>query len=277
MNAPAPGWDARLDLGFRRTAERTWLARRSHTGPLRLQRPLYPEGASVCHAILLHPAGGLVGGDALAISVELEAGAQALITTPGATKWYRSAGAQASQVQDLRVAAGGLLEWLPQEAILFQGTRARQHTRVDLEAGGRFAGWEILQFGRPASGEGFAQGSLDLRTEIFLAGRPIWHEAALLDGGGRWLTSRAGLAGASVTATFWVAGAPAGDAVVDRLRELVAGGPGQVAVTRLPGLVVLRYLGNSAQEAKARLWTAWAWLRSEIAGRVGGMPRIWAT
>ncbi|MGB5651682.1 MAG: urease accessory protein UreD, partial [Sedimenticolaceae bacterium] len=87
-----------MRLGFRAGPDSTVLAERQRHGPLAVQRPFYPEGG-VCHVYLLHPPGGVVGGDVLGIDVKLAQGAQALITTPGATKFYRSAGALARQTQ----------------------------------------------------------------------------------------------------------------------------------------------------------------------------------
>ncbi|MFZ5506601.1 MAG: urease accessory protein UreD, partial [Pseudomonadota bacterium] len=123
MHTPTPdagsdaGWQARIALGYRALDGRTVLARREHSGPLRVQKPLYPEGDAVCHTLLLHPPGGIAGGDALQVELDAGPGTHALITTPGATKWYRSAGPQARSDLHLRVGAGAVVEWLPQDAI----------------------------------------------------------------------------------------------------------------------------------------------------------------
>jgi len=148
--AQTTGWQACLELGFEKRGLRTVAAQRRHYGPLAVQRPFYPEG-DVCHLYLLHPPGGVVGGDTLDIRVRAGTGARALVTTPGATKFYRSAGATAAVTQTLQVDAGAVLEWLPQEAILFQGAVARQQTCIELAAGACFAGWDILCLGRPAN------------------------------------------------------------------------------------------------------------------------------
>jgi hypothetical protein len=96
-------WHAELHLGFARSGERTVLRENRHRGPLRVQKALYPEGDAVCQAIVLHPPSGIAGGDHLAISATVETGAHAQLTTPGAGKWYRSGGTEASQVISLSV------------------------------------------------------------------------------------------------------------------------------------------------------------------------------
>ena len=167
--ATPSGWEAHLELEFRREAARTVLSTRRHTGPLRVQKALYPEGADVCQAIVVHPPGGIVGGDSLAIDVDVGTGAHAQLTTPGATKWYRSAGSVARAETALRVAAGAVLEWLPQEAMLFDGARASIALRVDLAPGARFIGWDVICLGRTASGERFDVGRAAPESSSFVA------------------------------------------------------------------------------------------------------------
>jgi urease accessory protein len=204
--AARSGWQARLALGFERRAETTLLVQREHYGPLRVQKALYPEGPAVCHAIVLHPPGGIVGGDRLDISLAAGAGAHALLTTPGAGKWYRSGGRPAQHVLNVRIGRAAVIEWLPQETIVFDGADAQMHTHVQLAAGGMFCGWEILCLGRTAAGEGFSHGQLDLATRIESEGRPLWVERGWLSGGSAWLDAAAGLAGRPVSATLLLAG-----------------------------------------------------------------------
>lgn len=144
------GWDARLALGFRRDAARTLLARRTHRGPLVVQKPLYPEGAAVCQCVVVHPPAGIVGGDRLALDVDVEAGAWAQLTTPGAAKWYRSGGATASQRLSMRVGDEAVLEWLPQGTIVYDGARARSDVRVELTRSAIFIGFDCVALGRRA-------------------------------------------------------------------------------------------------------------------------------
>ena len=117
----AAGWQATLELGFRADDERTWLARRRHSGPLLVQRSFYPEDARLCQMVIVHPPGGVAGGDELAIDIVAEERAGVQLTTPGAGKWYRGFGRHARQTVRIAVAAGAMCEWLPQESIIFDG------------------------------------------------------------------------------------------------------------------------------------------------------------
>ncbi|WP_303908751.1 urease accessory protein UreD, partial [Thiohalomonas denitrificans] len=157
MPQQSSGWKARLELGFEPRAGRTVLAKRIQRGPLAVQRPFHP-GDGACHVYLLHPPGGVVGGDELSVRAAAAAEAGALITTPGATKFYRSAGPRAYMEQRLNVADGGALEWLPQENIVFPGALADIRTRIDLKGQAGFIGWETLCLGRPAADERFDAG-----------------------------------------------------------------------------------------------------------------------
>ena len=198
----SPSWQAELRLGFAMmpltSGERTVLRENRHRGPLRVQKALYPEGDGVCQAIVLHPPSGIAGGDQLTISATVETGAHAQLTTPGAGKWYRSGGADASQRIELTVSEGATLEWLPQETIVFDGARARMETRVALAADSRFIGWDILCLGRAAAGERFEKGRFDLFFRVDRANVPLWIERGGFSGSDPMLSSPAGWAGATV-------------------------------------------------------------------------------
>jgi len=270
------GWRAELALGFERRAQRTVLARRRHDGPLVVQKPLYPEGDAVCHAIVVHPPAGVAGGDVLECTAQLDAGAQALLTTPGAGKWYRSAGPRAQQRLVFDVGAAACLEWLPQETILFDGARAALDTDVRLAQGARYLGWEILCLGRTGSGERFAHGECRLRTRLRIDGRSVWLERGRIAPDGPLMQAQAGLAGHTVSGTLIAAGAPIDDARLAACRTLTPR-RGQGAVTRLPALLVARYLGESGEAARAYFAALWRVLRGPIAGREAVEPRIWRT
>jgi urease accessory protein len=243
-----------------------------------VQKALYPEGPALCHAIVLHPPAGICGGDELCIDVALGDGAQALLTTPGAGKWYRSAGALASQRVCLKVGAGGTAEWLPQETIVFDGAHARMATRIDLAAGARFLGLETLCFGRRASGERFASGGLSLATEIRLGDRLLWFERGEIAGGSALLHSPIGLAGFSVCSTLLAAGAKVDAATLAACRGVAARESGaRLGISAMPNLLVARYLGDSAEAARDWFVEIWKHLRPILISFEGTLPRIWNT
>ncbi|MCG7957898.1 MAG: urease accessory protein UreD, partial [Candidatus Thiodiazotropha taylori] len=178
LSATTPGWHAQLKLGFRKTVNRTILSERFRQGPLSVQRALYPE-ADLCHIYLLHPPGGVVGGDRLDIQVDVTPQANALITTPGAAKFYRSLGPIAHQQQRLDV-CGGSLEWFPQENILFPSAQVELSTEIRLRDGARFIGWEINCLGRPAINERFDPGEADFKFSLWRDDQPLLIERMLI-------------------------------------------------------------------------------------------------
>lgn len=270
------GWPAHLALAFAHRDGGTVLAKRSHCGPLAVQKPLYQEGPAVCQAIVLHPPGGVAGGDALSLEVEVGERARALITTPGAGKWYRSNGPQATQSVRLAVARSAVLEWLPQETIVFEGARARLRTRVELDEEALFIGWEINCYGRTAAGERFDSGWLAQSTEILRKGVPLFGEYARIVGGSTLLQSRCGLAGHPVSALMLAAGGECGSELLSALRKVGPQAGALAGVTTLPGIALARYLGPSAQDARAYCMRLWALLRPALTGREALAPRIWS-
>lgn len=276
--AAPQGWQARLALGFADDAGTTRLVERSHCGPLRVQKPLYPEGQRVCHAIVVHPPGGVAGGDELAITMRAGAGSAALVTTPGAGKWYKANGRHASQNVKIVVEEGASLEWLPQETIVFDAADVSLHTDVTLQAGATYLGGEILCFGRTASGESFRSGALAQRTLIRSEGRLVWFEQGKLAAGSTAMQSPLGLGGKTVCATFLAVGKTVPAALIASLREEIAAcGDVAFGVTQLKSVVAARYLGNSSEQAKAVMAMVWRALRPAFTGRDAVVPRIWNT
>ena len=272
----ADGWRARLALGFARRGEATRLAHRAHDGPLLVQKALYPEGESVCQCIIVHPPGGIAGGDRLALDVDVGAGARAQLTTPGATKWYRAAGRDATQDVRMRIARDGVLEWLPQGNIAFDGACARSRLDVRLDAGASFIGWDACCLGRIASGERFTRGEWRQRFEISRGDALIWSERAVLAADSALLASPLGLYGAPIFGTFVAVSAGIDQEWVTRLRACAVT-RGEGAVTSLPGVVVGRYRGDSLEAAHAWFSALWHVARPAILGRAAVPPRIWST
>jgi urease accessory protein len=270
------GWRAELALEYQRRAARTVLAARRHDGPLVVQKSLYPEGDAVCHTIVVHPPGGIAGGDDIRLSARLDVNAHALLTTPGAGKWYRSIGACARQSIQFDVSGGACLEWLPQENIIFNDACAELRTAVRLSGDASFIGWEICCLGRSGSGEKFSSGSVRARTSIERDGRPLWLENGRLEGGGAALQSSVVLAGQTVVGTLLAASDKLDSSMLSACRPLQPM-TGDGAVTLLPGLFVGRYLGASSEAAKNYFINLWHKLRPGVAGRDAIDPRIWRT
>jgi len=278
VEAIAPrGWEAALQLGFQRRGDRSVLARRSSIGPLAVQKALYPEGDLVCHAILLHPPGGIAGGDRLAIAIEVETGARVLLTTPGATKWYRSAGAEASQCVHISVARNSVCEWLPQENIFFESAHARNALTVELEAGAVFCGWDVMCLGRTASGERFLAGQVRQHLRVTLGTRPLFEELGTVEGGGALLDSPIGMAGYPICATFIMAGVAVDRDALNFCRATVPAGDGKWGVSAMGELIVARCLARTAETAREYFLKMWEHLRPRYAQVPACVPRIWAT
>jgi urease accessory protein len=277
-------WSARLELSFERVGARTVIARRRHSGPLLVQRPFY-EADGGCQVYLIHPPGGVVGGDQLALTLELGAGSRTLVTTPAATKIYASPAARSQLSQRCQLADSAFLELLPQETILYAGARAHAATVVLLGSGSQFVGWEVLCLGRDAAG--FSTGEFVQQWHVERQGRLLWAERSLLEGGMPALRASWGLAGRSVVGTMLGTGAQNVSLEALRPETLCPGspcsetplGPGDdwLSVTRLGEVLVCRYLGYSAETAKRFFSAAWAVLRPSLSGRTAVHPRIWAT
>ena len=275
------GWHGHLQLNYRRAEDRSLLHDR-HEGPLRVLQSLYPEGPGICHNVLVHPPGGLVGGDTLVLDAALAADAHALLTTPGASRFYRTTGSLASQIVQVRMEGGARLEWLPLETIAFDGCNAESRLRFELEAGAEMIGWDVLALGLPASGLPFERGRY--LQSIELPGR--WLERGAIDGADRLLLdSPLGFAGRRTLATLWFASGTAlsdarRDALVDAARGAVDAHPlaasaGVSAVQ--PEVVVLRALAPAVEPAIDLLTRVWAAWRRAAWGLAANIPRVWRT
>jgi urease accessory protein len=281
----SPGWRGQLTLNYRRVGEgaaaRT-VAHDRHEGPLRVLQALYPEGHGICHHVLVHPPGGVVGGDELQIRATLQPGSHALITTPGATRFYRSDGPQALQHTQLQVADGARLEWLPLETILYSGCRAENRWRAELAPGAEMIGWDVLVLGLAAADQPFVRGwyrqHLELPDIWLERARIAADDAALLHGPLAW-------AGHDVLATLWfAAGAPLlparRAALLEAARGCVAGSAlaATAGVTSVHGRVlVLRALGRQVETVMQLLTAVRAAWRQTAWDLQAEPPRIWRT
>ena len=268
-----PHWHAELELGYARFGESTRPVLRRHSGPLRVQKHLYAEGPEVCQHIIVHPPGGIAGGDRLDISATVGANAWVQLTSPGAAKWYRAAG-PAFQSLQLHVEAGATLEWLPQETIVYSAAQAELTTTIELEADARLFYWDMVALGRPAADERFDAGHFQARVDIRRDGELLWHECQRLTGDDGLLDSPIGLDGQPVFATLIASGEIDAE-LLERCRML----PNRIRgdLTQLPGLIIGRCLASEALHARAWLIELWRLLRPALLGREALPPRIWST
>lgn len=272
-------WHARLQLDYRFEASRT-LLHHQHDGPLRILKSLYPEGDAICHNVIVHPPGGLVGGDRLDVAVRVGPGAHALVSTPGATRFYAADEADAVQQVDITLAPGARLEWLPLEAIAHPGCRAHNRLSATLAEGAEMLGWDVTALGLPAAAQPFVRGHFEQRIEL----PGVWLEQARIDAGDtRLLDSPLGLGGQRCLGSLWLA---CGSALTRERREhlldvvrAVADHPGanvQAGATcPHPQLLVLRAVAPVVEPLMALFQRVWAELRPAAWGLTGTPPRIW--
>ncbi|ATP50592.1 urease accessory protein UreD [Pseudomonas sp. ITEM 17296] len=263
------GWSAFLQLRFTQRDGVTRLGARRHFGPLLVQRPFYPEGAP-CHVYVLHPPGGIVAGDRLELDIHLEPGSHALLTMPGASKFYRSIGPTARLAQRFHLAADSTLEWLPQDSIFFAGARASLDSRFTLAPGARLLAWETLCLGRPVMNERFDHGALDSRLHIEMPDDPGLYERLRIEGG-----QLSKLGGHPLVATFCAA--PADPALLDHVRALLDELDNPAGATLIGSLLVIRLLDHDNQHLQHTLQRLWHALRPAVLGLPACPPRIWAT
>jgi len=274
-------WHAQLNIDYRLERQRT-VARHSHTGPLRVLQSLYPEGDAICHNVLVHPPGGLVGGDTLAMNISAHGGAHGLITTPGATRFYRSAGEPALQRTHIHLRDQARLEWLPLEAIAHNQCQAENRLVIQPDPQAELIGWDITAFGLPSASLPFVQGRFLQHLEV----PGVWLERGCLDGTDtRLMNGPLGLAGQRCMGSlFFVSGSVLArnrrEAALEMARELMAAHDLHAmagATCPNPQVMVLRVLSplvEPAMDLLRQVWLSWRahfWQLSPVT------PRIWST
>jgi urease accessory protein len=274
-------WHAQLQLDYRLEGART-VARHQHEGPLRLLQSLYPEGEALCHNVLVHPPGGLVGGDTLDLHITAEGGAHGLITTPGATRFYRSSGSPAVQRTHIRLSDQARLEWLPMEAIAYNDCLAENHLTLDLAPQAEFMGWDVTAFGLPLANQPFEQGQFLQHIEV----PGVWLERGLLKADdARLMNGPLGLAGARCMASlFFVAGSKLDKArkeqALELARNLIAAhglSATAGATSPNPQVLVVRCLAPVVEPAMGLLRQIWGAWRAQLWRCGQNVPRLWST
>ncbi|WP_104484157.1 urease accessory protein UreD [Acinetobacter indicus] len=276
-------WFAQLELGFKGAKNRTVLEHRKHHGPVRVQKMLWPEKTGVCHAIIVHPPAGIAGGDHLTFQMSAEQAAHALVTTPGAGKWYKTNQKQAFQHIDITVKDTSIFEWLPQETMLFNGANANSETRVVLEDSASFIGWDMLVLGRQARHETFTEGSYQNRFQLYRNNKLLVTDRLSFSGNDRWLSSCLGMSGHAVMASFWAVPPEKFrskfylDQQIDQIRELIMRMDIKVRLTLLDEVVTARYLGDDVRQCHDAFAAIRAKLRRDWFDLDEEFPRIWRT
>lgn len=272
-------WHARLQLDYALEQGRT-VARYRHEGPIRILQSLYPEGDATCHNVLVHPPGGLVGGDHLDVQLDLGPQAHALLTTPGATRFYRTEQGEAANTVSARLAEGARLEWLPLETLAYSGCQARNELRCELAPGAELMAWDITALGLGHANAPFVAGRLIQHMEI----PGVWLERGTIDAADlRLLDSPLALAGHRCMGTLlFASGSPlaasrAGQAL-QAVRELLEASPLRelaAATQPTPQTLVLRALSPVVEPVMQLLRPAWAVWRQALWGLEGTPPRLW--
>ncbi|CUB04110.1 urease accessory protein UreD [Marinomonas fungiae] len=279
--SPASQWQAYLTLGFTKSVRGTVLKTCDHKGPLYVQKPFYPEGKDTAHVYLLHPPGGLVSGDELVIESNQAPDTHVLITTPGAGRVYKARSDRTLQRQTTRlnVPKDAIMEWLPQETILYPDANTRLRNQIELYGSARFIGWEITCFGLPANQLDFGTGHADQSFQIRVDGRLRLRERLLVDEHSRGLMAgKAGLQGNPVNGLL-LAGpfVKVEEDVIETLRSFCQESDGLSGVTQVDEFIVLRSLSHDSEKMKRLFARCWEVLRPALIDKTACAPRIWAT
>lgn len=274
-------WHAQLDIHYAAEQQRT-VARHTHNGPLRVLQSLYPEGDAICHNVLVHPPGGLVGGDTLDITVAASGSVHGLITTPGATRFYRSAGELALQRTHITLADQTRLEWLPLEALAYNQCQAENRLTLELAPQAECIGWDVTAFGLPGAALPFEQGSFLQHIEV----PGVWLERGRVDAtDARLMNGALGLAGQRCMASlFFVTGTALErnrrEAGLELARQVLSAHAlcSLAGVTcPNPQVMVLRVLSPLVEPAMQLLRQVWVAWRAHFWQLPSVSPRIWLT
>ncbi|MHA2938260.1 urease accessory protein UreD [Vibrio sp. RC27] len=276
-------WPAYLSLGFDKAADKTRMKHMEFHGPLRVQRPFYPED-DVCHVYLLHPPGGLVSGDDLSIHIHCQTDSHALITTPSAGKIYKADSKAIEQKQHVDIEVDhAVCEWMPMETIVFDGAHGKLSTQVNLYGNAKFVGIDVFCLGRPKSHLPFVHGSVEQRLSIYQDGKPILLERQFLAADDPLLTAVSGFNGHLVSGTLAIVGLEQtgieqGNEMVNQLRtHFQADQKGCLSITYRLNVLLVRYLGDCSEQAQQQLRQCWELVRPTLLERPACAPRIWYT
>ena len=279
LRSLTPSWLAKLSLRYEHTAIGTVLKRAEHEGPLRVQKALYPEGQEICHSIIIHPPAGIAGGDELDIQVDLGPKSHVVLSTPSATKWYKSFRNPSKQVIQMNLGEEAKLDWLPQENLFFAGAHCQVKLQLKLPQSASFIGWDTLMLGRKASGEAWHQGEVHLLNRIERNGKLLFIEQAHLNATDPYLKSSPQMGSWPIMGQLWALGPNCGHHLLEDLAPKMPWSDHICAgVTYLQqGVLLLRVVSDNIEMTRALLIDAWTSLRPHIHGVVAKPLRLWAS
>ncbi|MCY7294937.1 urease accessory protein UreD [Alteromonas sp. a30] len=283
-------WFAKLHLHLTHRSQGTSLSHIERVGPLSVQKAFYPEGPDCAHLYLLHPPAGIVSGDELDIQIHMGEQSQALITTPGANRFYRartdSSIGKSQQIQRVScyLHAKSVLEHLPQETIIYNGADALNQVDIHIDSSAVYLGWDVICLGLPAANDPFKHGQLTQLNRVFCDNHLLFHDRIHLSSKSPLLDHSIGLAGSPVFGTF-ILSAPTiispekAETLITQIRELLAHRDLQHAfsITQINGLILARYLGSRSDLCKQIFTQMWQICRPYYCVRAATSPRIWFT
>jgi urease accessory protein len=275
----SPSWLAKLSLSYERTAIGTVLKRSLHEGPLRVQKALYPEGDEICHTVIIHPPAGIAGGDTLDINVSIGAKCHAVLSTPSATKWYKSFKNPATQNIQFELGDDAKLDWLPQENLFFKGSNANAITKLNLSSSASYIGWDALMLGRHASGEEWSSGHVHVLNEIRRDGKLVWVENGHIDAEDLYSKSLPQLGQWPVCTTLVAIGPRCSQDLLEQLSAMMPWNDViRAGITMMPqGVLVMRAVSTDIELTRNLMIEIWTILRPIIHGVTAQPLRLWAS
>ena len=275
----SPSWLAKLNLTYESTPIGTVLKKSVHEGPLRVQKALYPEGENICHTVIIHPPAGIAGGDTLQIDVAIGDECHAVLSTPSATKWYKSFKNPASQTIQFNLGKNAKLDWLPQENLFFRGANANSFTKLNLAASASYIGWDALMLGRHASGEEWSSGHIHLCNEIRRDGKLIWVENGHIDAQNVYSRSLPQIGSWPVCATLLAMGPRCSNELAEQFSEMMPwNNQLRAGITFMPqGVLIMRAVSNDIETTRNLMIDVWTKLRPRVHDVTAQPLRLWAS
>jgi len=272
-------WMAKLSLSYERTPIGAVLKKSLHEGPLRVQKALYPEGEDICHTVIIHPPAGIAGGDTLDIQVSVAKDAHVVLSTPSATKWYKSFKNPATQSIQFEMGERAKLDWLPQENLFFKGSNANVITKLNLSSSASYIGWDALMLGRYASGENWTSGHIHLLSEIRQDGKLIWVENGHIEAEDIYSKSLPQLGEWPICATLVALGPRCSRDLVEQFSEMMPWTEVlRAGITLMPqGILVMRAVSKDIEATRNLMIDVWTKLRPIVHGVPAQPLRLWAS